>query len=325
MTRQKGVALITVLLLVALVTAICAGLLLRQQLAIASTAQQLSARQALHYALGAEALTQGLLKQLWEREGNQPPVVHLNQSWAKSLPVFSVEQGQLAIRVSDLAGRFNLNSLVSKGQSDALALERFRRLLRALELNPAYAERLRDWQDADNQSSDALGAEDDAYLRLAPPYRAANRPLASVSELRLLLDMSEADYQKLAPWVAALPPGTALNVNTASPLVLSCLAEGLTLAQAQQLRSAGGAQGYRQINDFTRQPLLASKQLSSAGLAVSSDYFLVHSEVRQGTQRLVLESALQREPKHRMRVLWRDLGAQAALPDAALAQPVESP
>ena len=325
MSRQRGVALITVLLLVALVTTVCAGLVLRQQLAIASTAQHLNARQALHYALGAEALAQGLLKQLWDSQTSQPPVVHLNQGWAKPFPVFSLDEGQLAVTVSDLAGRFNLNSLVQKDQVDSLAMARFRRLLRALELNPAYADRLLDWQDSDAERSAAQGAEEDDYLRLTPPYRSANRPLASVSELRLLLEMSEADYQKLAPWVAALPAGTALNINTAPPLLLSCLVDGLSLAQAQQLREAGGPTGYPSVSAFISQPLLANKQLSASGLAVTSDYFLVHSEVRQGAQRLVLQSLLHREPKHSMRVLWRDLGAPALLPDAAFAQPVESP
>ncbi|MFS6991957.1 hypothetical protein ABMZ18_23655, partial [Escherichia coli] len=53
---QNGVALITVLLVVAVVTIVCAGLIIRQQLAIRSSANQLHVRQAWHYALGGERL-----------------------------------------------------------------------------------------------------------------------------------------------------------------------------------------------------------------------------------------------------------------------------
>ena len=55
MKRQRGVALITVLLVVALASLVTAGLVLRQQLSIRSSTNQLLARQAWHFALGGEA------------------------------------------------------------------------------------------------------------------------------------------------------------------------------------------------------------------------------------------------------------------------------
>ena len=59
---QNGVALITVLLVVAVVTIVCAGLIIRQQLAIRSSASQLHVRQAWHYALGGERLAEAVLR-----------------------------------------------------------------------------------------------------------------------------------------------------------------------------------------------------------------------------------------------------------------------
>jgi type II secretory pathway component PulK len=63
-----------------------------------------------------------------------------------------------------------------------------------------------------------------------PAYRAANRELKDVSELRLLLDMNEAGYQHLLPSVSALPADAVLNVNTACDLCRgasrSCCAVG---------------------------------------------------------------------------------------------------
>ncbi|MGH8355670.1 MAG: type II secretion system minor pseudopilin GspK [Pseudomonas sp.] len=314
---QRGVALITVLLVVAIVTVVCAGLIARQQLAIRATANQLQARQAWHYALGGEALAQAILSRDLQASGDpRSSTDHLLEAWAKPLPVFLIEQGEIAVRIEDLAGRFNLNSLVRNEQRNDQAVARFRRLLRNLEIQQPYAERLVDWLDADQQADGESGAEDSQYLLLQPAYRPANRRLEDVSELRLLLGMSEADYRRLAPHVSALPSDAALNVNTASALVLSCLSENLTPDTAQALIGARGREGFRDMASFTKQPVLGDS-VPAEGLDVKSDYFRVISEVRLAERRQVLLSTLQRDAKGRVRVLQRDLGQPAFLPAPA--------
>ena len=150
MKRQRGVALITVLLVVAIVTVVCAGMIARQQLSIRGTANQVQARQAWHYALGGEALAQSILRRDLRASGNgsgQPAVDHLLEPWALPQPAYDLDegQGQVQIRIEDLAGRFNLNSLVRQQQPNAAALAQFRRLLLRLQINEPYAERLLDW------------------------------------------------------------------------------------------------------------------------------------------------------------------------------------
>jgi len=317
---QRGVALITVLLVVAIVTVVCAGLIARQQLAIRATANQLQARQAWHYALGGEALAQAILSRDLKAPGSDPqqPVDHLQEAWAKPLPVFPIEQGEIAVHIEDLAGRFNLNSLVqNNNQVNPEALNRFKRLLQNLHIEQPYAERLADWLDDNQEPSGEYGAEDNQYLLLQPAYRPANRALEDVSELRLLLGMSEADYRRLAPHVSALPGDAALNVNTASALVLSCLAVGLTPDAAQALVAARGREGYRDLASFTGQPALGGSVPPEEGLALGSQYFRVISEVRLAERRQVLLSTLQRDAKGRVRVLQRDLGQPALLPPPA--------
>jgi len=317
MTRraQRGVALITVLLVVAIVTVVCAGLIARQQLAIRATANQVQARQAWHYALGGEALAQAILSRDLKVAGGDPqkPVDHLLEAWAKPLPVFPIEQGEIAVRIEDLAGRFNLNSLVQNQQRNDKAVAQFKRLLENLQIEQPYAERLADWLDDDQEPSGESGAEDSQYLLQQPAYRPANQALEDVSELRLLLGMSEADYLRLAPHVSALPGAAALNVNTASAMVLSCLAAGLTPDAAQALVAARGREGYRDLGSFTSQPALGGS-VSAEGLALGSQYFRVISEVRLADRRQVLLSTLQRDTKGRVRVLQRDLGQPALLP-----------
>lgn len=84
---------------------------------------------------------------------------------------------------------------------------------------------------------------------------------------------------------------------------------------------ARGAEGYRQLSDFTRQPALAGLGVQATGLGVGSQYFQVRSEVQLGERRRVLISVLQRGPDGRVHVLQRDLGQPARV--LAAVKPLE--
>ncbi|MDP3813508.1 type II secretion system minor pseudopilin GspK [Pseudomonas sp.] len=313
MRAQRGMALITVLLVVAVVTVVSAGIIARQQLSIRSSANQLHVRQAWHYALGGETLAKALLQRDLRQGDPRAPVDHLAEAWAKPLAPFALDEGgELRVQIIDLTGRFNLNSLLRQNQPIEAAVAQFRRLLLGLQIETPYADRLLDWLDADQEATGGYGAEDNQYLLLQPPYRAANRLLADVSELRLLLEMSEADYQRLLPFVSALPADATLNVNTASARVLASLADGLSLSTAQGLVAARGAQGYSDLPSFIAQ--LGGLTPQSQGLAVGSQYFQVISEVNVGDRRQVLRSTLQRASDGKLYVLARDLGGSGMPP-----------
>ncbi|RYJ63064.1 type II secretion system minor pseudopilin GspK [Pseudomonas songnenensis] len=321
MRRQRGVALITVLLVVAIVTVVSAAMVARQQLSIRASSNQLQARQAWHYALGGEALAQAILARDLRAgatgepgaSGEAAAVDHLLEPWAQPLPAFEIDQGEILVRIEDLAGRFNLNDLLRDQQPNTAAVEQFRRLLLRLQISAPYAERLLDWLDPDQQASGELGAEDNAYLALDPPYRNAGRRLHDLSELRLLLDMREEDFQRLAPHVAALPPNVPLNVNTASAMVLSSLSDNLSLAAAESLVELRRVAPFRNSAAFLAQPAMAGTTLQGTALAVGSQFFQATSEVRLGDRRLALVSLLQREQDGSVRVLARNLGQPARL------------
>lgn len=319
MKRQRGVALITVLLVVAIVTVVCAGMIARQQLSIRGTANQMQARQAWHYALGGEALAQSILRQDLRTPGRgagQPSVDHLLEPWALPQPAYDLDegQGQVQVRIEDLSGRFNLNSLVQEQQPNAAALAQFRRLLLRLQITEPYAERLLDWIDSDQQPTGEFGAEDNAYLLLDPPYRTAGRRMDDVSELRLLLGMRDEDFQRLAPYVTVLPGDAPLNVNTASAMVLSSLADSLSPSAAEALVKIRLSQPFRDTANFMAQPALGGVQLQGANIAVASQFFQVISEVRLADRRVALVSLLRREDSGETRVLQRNLGQPPRLP-----------
>lgn len=314
MKREQGVALITVLLIVAIATLITSALIAHQHLAIRSTNNQLGARQALYFAMGGEALAKSILLRDLQGTGDstQSTVDHPSEAWAQSLPPMPIEQGEIAVRISDLSGRFNLNSVVQNKQVNRVALERFQRLLRVLDIKDFNVNVLIDWLDEDQQVSGEAGAEDHQYLLAKPAYRNAGGSLAAVSELRLLLGMNEADYRRLQPYISTLPEQTPLNVNTASSYVLASLADGLSLASAGKLQAQAEQEGYRDLAMFLNQPALAGLAVPATGLDVSSQFFEVRSEVSLGGRRLVLVSALQRNTHGEVLVLGRTF-AQAAL------------
>lgn len=313
MKTQRGMALITVMLVVAVVTVVCAGIIARQQLSIRSSANQLHVRQAWHYALGGETLAKAVLRNDLRQGDPRAPVDHLAEPWAKPFAPFALDEGgELKVRIEDPSGRFNLNSLVRQGQPNEAAVAQFKRLLLGLQIVAPYAERLVDWLDADQEPNGAYGAEDNQYLLMQPPYRTANRAITDVSELRLLLEMTEADYRRLLPFVSALPADATLNVNTADARVLASLADGVPLSTAEGLVASRGSQGYADVATFLAQ--LPGLSLQSQGLAVGSQYFQVISDVSVGDRRQVLSSTVQRLSDGKVYVLARDLGQSGVPP-----------
>ena len=199
-----------------------------------------------------------------------PSPVHIELPWPLDLP------GQA--QVQDAQGCFNLNTLsLPAGETD-LAEQRLRRLLELLDLPADIADQLLDWLDEDTNARFA-GAEDDAYSRRRPPMRAANAPLGDVSELRLLPAMDAEAYAALAPLVCALPAQAGINVNSAPPLLLMALAEGLRLGQARDLAARAAATPFASLDAFLADPALSGVLLDGGGLTVRSDWFTVRAQV----------------------------------------------
>ena len=228
--KQKGVALITVMLILALATILAVSMSSRQQLDIHRTANILNFEQAYQYVLGAESWT----KQILKRDLEDNKIDSLDDDWAKALPPLPIEGGQMTGQVEDLQARFNLNNLVKDGKPNKLYIERFKRLLRNIELNEDIAVVIVDWVDM-NVETGFSGAEDNEYLNSTPAYRTANQPMDDVSELLLIKGVDFEAYEKLRPFVCVLKSETEINVNTASAEVLSSIVKDITLEDASTL------------------------------------------------------------------------------------------
>ncbi len=290
MRRQSGIALLTALLVVALAALLLLGLSEANMLAQKRAEYQVRAEQAYRYAQGLEALAS---LALYDDFVDEPGVDSRSDRWAAPLPPLPVPGGVIAGRLEELSGRFNINSLLDGEQENALAMERFERLLRRLQLDPAIAAQALDWMDAD-QETRRDGAEDLYYLQQRPAYRAANRPFVELSELLLLRGVDHEVYRQLRPHVVVLPDNDAININTATVPVLLSLSDDLTLPQAERLYRGGQAR-WQNAADFSRELQELGVIINTAQLGVQSRWFLAEARVQLDERAFRVRSLLRRD------------------------------
>jgi len=299
--RNRGVALLTVLLVVVLATTTAVAMASRQQLDIRRTENTLYQGQALMYLYGVESWSQQFLAD--DRRDNE--IDHNGEDWATRLPPLPVEGGQVQGFLEDLQGRFNLTTLNQSGDTGKLARERFERLLRQLDLNTEMISTILDWLDTDIEARFPAGAEDDYYLGLDPAYRTANQNMLSPSELLLLKDLNKEIYDKLRPFVTTLPANTAININTASVEVLLSLADDLSKSEIENLVKKREDKAYKSVEDFLAEDMFAGKNIPLEGLSVNSDYFLLHAQADIGHVQQTLISIFVRDKEGRIQTILR--------------------
>ncbi|KXO87065.1 general secretion pathway protein GspK [Acinetobacter venetianus] len=218
---QHGVALLTILVMVALATILAATIAKRQSNTAENTGYLMRQDQSLLYAKSAEAFFSELLIQ---DSDNGSSIDHLQENWAKPMPPFPVEDGSVSGRLLDESGKFNLNNLVkSDGKVDEAAKRWFEKLLQRVGLPAELSQAVIDWQDSDDETTGAMGAESNYYQGLNPPYLASNTMFHSVEELKLVKGFEGKNYDLIKPYVTALPEQTKVNMNTASALLLASI------------------------------------------------------------------------------------------------------
>ncbi len=321
-SHQYGAALVVAML----VFAVCAGLIVAMQreftLFYQRGANLFQAEQGYAYLRGAEDLaTLALVVDYDTDKERDVPRDDLEEIWAQPPTPYALEEGGwLMGGLEDLQGRFNLNGLIgdSAEQERAQGIDRFTpaqaqfiRLLQTLE-EPAIGEgeaialarSIADWIDADNNLSPE-GAEDDYYFSQTPAYRAANRPMTSVSELRAIANVTPELYAAIAPLVTVWPENPLpINIHTAPLPVLRSInaddtLEPLAESDAQALLEQREETGFLDKAEFLAHPVFADKPMDKIAqlLGESSAYFLLSARVEIADRELQLYSVLQRQQR----------------------------
>ena len=315
MKKQKGIALITILVMVALATILAATIAQRQKFTAENTAYLMRQNQSLWYAKSAETFFSELLVEDAENAGD---VDYLQENWAKPMPAFPVEDGYVTGQLYDESGKFNLNSLVDdSGQVNVVAKEWFERLLTNVGLNAQLSEAVIDWQDADNETIGPMGAEDSYYRGLRNAYLPANSKFHAVEELKMVRGFDGEKYLQIAPYVSAIAVQDAkVNINTAPAIVLASLAESLDVKTVEAVleQRQQNMEHFSNVDElWSLEPFSQAKNENqtalNALLGVKSSYFQAKIEVMLSERKRQFQTYLLREDK-KVHVLYRSLAPE---------------
>nr|WP_306456495.1 type II secretion system minor pseudopilin GspK [Pseudomonas sp. LJDD11] len=312
-TRQRGVAIISALLIVTVVAVIAAGMLARQGV----FTRTLEAEQ--FRVQGSQVLLGGLeagRRLLWVA-GQQDSVTRPDQLWNQPLGQYGPgNAGQtLEARLQDQQGKFNLHNLLLNERLDSGQLRSFERLCAMIDIDPGLARRISARVIASfphyPEGADSLATGRDSG-GFSNRLDAARRPvpaslpiLSQLSDLRSIAGIDEAVLERLGRYVSIIPGNTWVNSNTASAEVLAAVVPGLALDQARVLVQARDrGQWFINRGDFVNRLGLAQVSIDSLNVGITSEWFLYQGQTRQERRRSSLEALLYRTQHEMPRVIW---------------------
>ncbi|MFA5966131.1 MAG: type II secretion system minor pseudopilin GspK [Sphingomonas sp.] len=289
---ERGAALLTVLLLVAVIAVLAGTALEKLRLSTRIGGNAVALDQARAYAQAAEILAVAKVGDLLARDPNR---VTLAGGWSDKPFPLPIPGGIATARVSDGGNCFNLNSLVVETGPGVYAAysparRQFARLIRLVGAPTSspdgIAAATADWIDSDNAPIEQ-GSEDASYTG----YRPADTLMADPSELRAVAGVTAAVYARLRPWVCTLPRAepSKINVNTLLPeqaaLFAMLLPDTLSVEGARQMLLKRPPQGYASTSEFWKLPALSAITAgpeAEAQTSVTTKWFALRVDVTLG-------------------------------------------
>jgi general secretion pathway protein K len=301
LSRQRGVAVITALLLTTLAITIVASLFWAQQVQVRSMENQRLHLQTKWILRGALDWAGLVLRQ----DGRDNVYTSLDQVWATPLAETRLDQyierervegevfdATLSGSIIDATSRYNLSNLAKQRLRDPAQVAVFQRLLTNLKLDPALAEK----------TATAIAASAPILQTNADPQpENAVRPgqsgavpvrLIQLDDLLAIPGYTVEAVDKLRDFVIVLPELTQVNVNTAPPEVLAAVIENFSLAEANSLVARRKTAPWRDVGQFGTE--LNGKTAVKDAVSVVSNYFLVRSRVRLDRAALDAEALINR-------------------------------
>lgn len=301
-TRQRGVAILSVLLIVAIASALTYSLASQQSMVIAQSQNVLVGDQIRNLLLGGEVLARQSLFQDWDDEETRESDTLL-ETWAQALPPFEIPGGFIEVNMRDLHSCFNLNSLpVSPRDPERTAT--MKTFFLGAGLEGVFVDRWLDWIDPDDQVVDA-GAEDGDYLSADRAYRTPNSRAAHVSELLLLGEVEFEPYNRLREAACILPEGAEdkININTVNQATLQALFPTVSATEVASLVES--ERNYTEIGEF--QSDYSGFEGADVFLGFTSEFFEVSVRAELGGSSAEMVSMLYRNPSNgEISVLNRD-------------------
>ncbi|REL28461.1 general secretion pathway protein GspK [Thalassotalea euphylliae] len=325
----RGVALITVLLVVALAAILATEMTARLQVQLQRSANIQFNQQAYWYAMSAEALAKRVLQLDNEQDED---VTNLKQQWARGENTYPVDNGQITGAIYDLHACLNLNALRAQGaeagdgsgegQNKSPQRQALERLLVKLNIEGVgdfeaeyMADALTDWLDENDRLSSNGGAEDNDYAGRAFPHFAANHYLASVTELRVIEHFTPAIIAAIKPYVCVVPQSDRhqININTLTQEQAVLLSALLNISQdeANNIIRARDEEGFDEVEAFYNLPEVTQLNISEPlkqQFVVDSEYFTLKANAEFNSSYFNLTSTLQVIDNKTVNVVSRTIG-----------------
>jgi len=275
---QRGVALLTILLLVVSITVVAGAMLASQKIAIRRSGLLFDQNQLLQDINAGQQLAVTLIRadaKLNDTDSEQ-------DIWAQPIPPYTLGGHSIDIELRDEGSRFNINNLYHNGAVDTAALAVFQRLLTQLNLEPDTAVAILDYQDADSEVYQDGGDENVVYAQQSNRGADTALPNQALLSIDQLAEVKGVDAQVLAalrPYITAVPYYLPININTASPVLLAALLEGASSQQMQSIIELRAKQAFSSIDDIWQLPILSSvkaeqRKALTPLLAVDSQAFM---------------------------------------------------
>jgi general secretion pathway protein K len=315
--RQRGVAVVTALLLTTLAVAIVTSLFWQQQVQVRSMENQRLQLQTKWILRGALDFTIMILR------ADRSQFTSLDQPWATPLAETRLDQyierervegesfnATLSGNITDACARYNLRGLAENGVVETQQMLVFERLLRNLQLDPSLARRaaifVASGQPLDpaampsNQNGNQgqvqnPGAGGAQAAPVPVPRGGANGTpirLMEVDDLLAVPGFNPAVIERLRPFVVVLPVKTEVNVNTAPAEVLAAVVENYSVSEASAFIVRRKQAPFRNLGDVVG--ALNGHILTPGASSVSSEWFLIDSRIRLDRAALDAESLVHR-------------------------------
>ena len=274
---QRGVALLTILLLVVSITVVAGAMLASQKIAIRRSGLLFDQNQLLQDIDAGQQLAVTMIR----ADANLNDTDSTQDIWAKPVPPYTLGAHSIGIEIRDEASRFNINNLYQNGAVDSNALAVLQRLLTQLNLAPDIAIAVLDYQDADSEVYQDGGDESTVYNQQSNSSvdnDLPNQRLVNIDQLQNVKGINAEVLAVLRPYITVVPHYLPINMNTASPVLLAALIDGATSQQMQTIVDLREKQVFESIDEIWQLPILSSldnkqRKVLAPLLAVDSQAF----------------------------------------------------
>jgi len=321
--RQQGAAILTALLLMALVATLSTAALWQQARAYELESSERTRVQANWILQGTTDWARLILRE----DARSGAADHLGEPWAISLqeaklstflangavgdePLASdaLQNAYLSGNITDLQSRLNVTNLVLDQQTHGPTLRAFARLFDTLQIPQAelllLVANLRAGLEPPEGSAAAANNTRNPSTSAARPANGTPLIPRSLDQLRWL-GLSARSVALLRPYVVVLPDRTTVNINTAPSLVLQAITQGLDASNAQRLIDTRAKSHFRSLADAASAIGQAESTFSDNLHSVNSRYFDVRVRLRIGTLSTQEHTVVQREGLL-VKSLWKE-------------------